>query len=105
MIPAHSRSTLTLADGAILRAISSTCRSAVPRSPPIALEIGTPLAVGACVGRIVRVFAGGFAVHFVEVQNQYDLNRLLLRSVPLSSAGGAKAVSELDATDVEPADA
>ncbi len=106
LIPARSRSTLTLADGAIHEChIIDMSVSGAAVSSPLPLEIGTPLAVGACVGRVVRVFAGGFAVKFVEVQNQYDLDRLLVRSVPLSSAGGAKAVSDLDATDVEPADA
>jgi hypothetical protein len=51
-----------------------------------------PLAVGACIGRVVRLSRNGFAVKFVERPNRHDLNRLVIRSAPLPSAGGAKAV-------------
>jgi hypothetical protein len=47
-----------------------------------------PLAVGACVGRVVRLLPNGFAVKFVDVQNRLDLNRLI----------GAKPASDLDST-------
>lgn len=105
-IPVRSRSTLTLADGAIHECdIIDMSIGGAAVSSPLPLEIGTPLAIGACVGRVVRVSNGGFAVKFIELQNQYDIDRLLVRSVPLSSAGGAKAVSDLDAADVEPAEA
>ena len=38
-------------------------------------EIGTPLAVGACIGRVVRHLANGFAVQFVEPLSRIDLER------------------------------
>jgi hypothetical protein len=48
-----------------------------------------PLAVGACIGRVVRLLPDGFAVKFVERQNRSDLNRLIIRSAPLHSAADA----------------
>ncbi|WP_426417985.1 hypothetical protein [Bradyrhizobium genosp. A] len=41
--------------------------------------IGTPLAVGACVGRVIRKFDNGFAVMFTEKQQPDDLVRLVVR--------------------------
>jgi hypothetical protein len=35
---------------------------------------GMPLAIGACIGRVVRLLPNGFAVKFVEKQNRHDLN-------------------------------
>ncbi len=44
-------------------------------------QIGMPLAVGACVGRVIRLLPGGFAVRFVEPQRRSQLDRLLGRAV------------------------
>lgn len=41
--------------------------------------VGTPLAVGACVGRVIRKFDNGFAVKFTEKQQRDDLVRLVVR--------------------------
>jgi len=108
VIPAHSHSTLTLADGSIHQCFvidMSITGAAV--SAELQPEIGTPLAVGACVGRVVRVFPTGFAVKFVERQNQRDLDGLILitRPLPASSARGAKAAPERDNTAPEPIEA
>jgi hypothetical protein len=91
IIPASPHSTLTLADGTthgcfvIDMSVSGAAVSAQVQPP-----IGMPLAVGACIGRVVRLLPDGFAVKFVEQQNRHDLNRLVIRSAP-PSAGGAKA--------------
>jgi hypothetical protein len=54
--------------------------------------VGMPLAIGACIGRVVRLLPNGFAVKFVERQNRNDLNRLITRpSLLLPSAGRAMA--------------
>ena len=69
IIPAHPHSTLTLADGTIHECFiidMSVTGAAV--SAALQPQIGTPLAVGACVGRVIRVFPTGFAVKFVERQ-------------------------------------
>jgi hypothetical protein len=40
--------------------------------------IGTPLAIGACVGRVIRIFETGFAVKFIERQDIDDLSRRII---------------------------
>jgi hypothetical protein len=42
-------------------------------------EIGTPLAVGRTVGRVVRHFSEGFAVRFIEQQQRERLERVIIR--------------------------
>jgi hypothetical protein len=44
-------------------------------------EVGMPLAVGSCVGRVVRHLREGFAVKFVKLQNTGNLERLVIRPV------------------------
>lgn len=87
IIPASSHSTLTLADGntqACFVIDMSVSGAAV--SAQLQPEIGTPLAVGACIGRVVRLLPDGFAIKFVESQNRHDLDRLIIRPVPPPSA-------------------
>jgi hypothetical protein len=97
IIPASPHSTLTLADGTIHGCFiidMSVAGAAV--SAQVQPPIGMPLAVGACIGRVVRLLPNGFAVKFVEAQNRLDLNRLIVRSAPPPSAGSARAVPHLD---------
>jgi hypothetical protein len=88
IIPESPHSTLALMDGSIHAcfiidmSISGTAVSAQVQPP-----IGMPLAVGACIGRVVRHLPDGFAVKFVETQNRLDLNRLIVRGLPQPSAG------------------
>ncbi len=90
IIPASPHSTLILADGTthgcfvIDMSVSGAAVSAQVQPPP-----GTPLAIGACIGRVVRLLPDGFAVKFVEPQKRQDLNRLIIRPVPPPSAGVA----------------
>jgi hypothetical protein len=85
-VPQVSHTTLTMADGKV-----STCfiidmsATGVAVSSEFQPSIGTPLAVGSLVGRVVRIFETGFAVKFVEKQNINDLNRLIIRAEPKSS--------------------
>jgi hypothetical protein len=79
MIPQTSHSALILADGSvhgcsIIDISSAGAAISAETQPPI----GTPLAIGACVGRVIRVFATGFAVKFVERQDLDDLSRLII---------------------------
>jgi hypothetical protein len=80
IIPANPHSTLTLAEGTrhdcfiVDMSVSGAAVSAQLQPP-----IGTPLAVGACVGRVVRLLPYGFAVKFVQTQNLHELDRLLSR--------------------------
>jgi hypothetical protein len=48
-------------------------------SADISPAIGTPLAVGKIVGRVVRHFVGGFAVQFVELQDLETLEQRIIQ--------------------------
>lgn len=83
MIPENPHSILTLADGATHACFvvdMSILGAAV--SSGLQPRIGTPLAIGACIGRVVRLLPNGFAVKFVEPQNRQDLARLIARAAP-----------------------
>jgi hypothetical protein len=93
IIPANPHSTLILADGSthgcfiIDMSVTGAAVSAEVQPP-----VGMPLAIGACIGRVVRRLPNGFAVKFVERQNRSDLNRLITRpALLLPSASRAKA--------------
>jgi hypothetical protein len=81
LIPASPHSTLTLADGSIHGCfVIDMSVSGVAVSAQLQPEIGTPLAVGSCIGRVVRLLPDGFAVKFVETQNRHHLDRLIGRA-------------------------
>jgi hypothetical protein len=92
IIPASPHSSLILADGTthgcfvIDMSVSGVAVSAQMQPP-----IGMPLAVGACIGRVVRLLPDGFAVKFVKPQNRHDLNRLIARPRPPSAASAKPA--------------
>jgi hypothetical protein len=94
IIPANPHSTLILADGTthncfiIDMSIDGAAVSAEVQPP-----VGMPLAIGACIGRVVRLLPNGFAVKFVEKQNRNNLNRLIAPPALLPSASRAKAAS------------
>ncbi len=78
ILPA-SHSVFILADGSvhgcfIINISSSGASISAEMQPPI----GMPLAIGACVGRVIRIFDTGFAVKFVERQDLDDLSRLIV---------------------------
>jgi hypothetical protein len=80
-VPQAAHTFLTLADGGthscfIIDVSTAGVAISCEYDPPI----GTPLAVGACVGRVIRKFADGFAVKFVEKLQRDDLVRLIVRS-------------------------
>jgi hypothetical protein len=82
VLPAKPHSVITFADGTsekcfvIDMSVSGAAVSAV--SQP---TIGTPLAVGACIGRVVRHLPHGFAIQFVEPQTRSELDRRLSQTV------------------------
>ena len=79
IIPPTSHSGLILADGSVHGCfIIDISSSGAAVSAEVQLPIGTPLAVGACVGRVIRVFETGFAVRFVERQDLDDLSRRII---------------------------
>jgi len=46
----------------------------------IARAIGTPLAIGVCIGRVIRHLPDGFAVKFVKQQGRDELHRRIART-------------------------
>jgi hypothetical protein len=93
-VPQVSHTTLTLADGKV-----STCfiidvsATGVAVSSEIQPPIGTPLAVGSLIGRVVRIFETGFAVQFVEKHSLNELSRLIIRSEQTASGSSQLAVA------------
>lgn len=79
-IPLAPHSTITLADGSVQRCfIIDVSISGVAVSADLQPPVGTPLAVGRCVGRVVRTLPDGFAVQFVEPQKRHEVERLVVR--------------------------
>ena len=79
IIPPTSHSLMILADGSTHGCfIIDISPTGAGISAELQLPIGTPLAIGACVGRVVRVFDTGFAIRFVERQDIDDLSRLIV---------------------------
>src|ERR1700716_2787327 len=87
IIPANPHSTLTFAAGSTPRGcfVIDMSASGASVSSDVQPQIGMPLAVGACVGRVVRLLPDGFAAKFVERQNRHDLGRLLAPPTPQPS--------------------
>jgi len=90
MIPPASHSVLILADGSVHGCfIIDISPSGAGISAEVQPPIGTPLAIGACVGRVIRVFETGFAVKFVARQDLDDLSRLIIAQ-PRGSTASAE---------------
>jgi hypothetical protein len=91
-IPSAPHSTLTLHDGIVVPCfIIDFSASGVAISSELQPKIGMPLAIGSCIGRVVRVFPEGFAVRLVEpVHNLLELERRLIRHMggPVANANG-----------------
>jgi hypothetical protein len=80
LIPTTAHSTLTFGDGTTRGCfVIDMSITGVAVSADLQPHIGMPLAVGACVGRVVRLLPQGFAVKFVEPQNRNNLERLVMR--------------------------
>lgn len=80
-IPEDPHSTLTLADGTARPClVIDLSASGIAVSSDVQPAVGTPLAVGACVGRVVRALPNGFAVQFVEKQKRHEIERLSTRT-------------------------
>jgi hypothetical protein len=79
-IPRRPHSLLMLADGSIIPCfIIDILVSGAGVSADIMPKIRTVLAVGKVVGRVVRHFSGGFAVHFAEIQDREEVEALVIR--------------------------
>ena len=86
IVPPAPHSILTLADGSIHPCfIIDVSASGVAVSAAVQPPVGMPLAVGACIGRVVRLLRDGIAVKFIEPQNVRNLDRLIARAAPVQS--------------------
>jgi PilZ domain len=91
IVPESPHTLLTFADGSTRNCfVIDMSGSGVAISADVQPPVGTPLAVGACVGRVVRHLELGFAVEFVEQQPRDHLERLVVRNTPLPFSFGAK---------------
>jgi hypothetical protein len=78
IIPKNPHSTVIFADGTYRDCfIIDMSASGAAVSADVLPELGMPLAIGACVGRVVRHFGEGFAVKFVAIQNEQNLEKLV----------------------------
>ena len=89
VVPRNPSATILTADGSTTSCLVidfSDCGVAV--SADLYPDIGTPLAVGKMIGRVVRRFAEGFAVEFLGKEELPDVERKLASPDPgsLSSA-------------------
>ncbi|EJW09736.1 hypothetical protein A33M_1013 [Rhodovulum sp. PH10] len=107
IVPLSPHSTLIMPDGQVVPCfVIDMSASGVAVSAETKPPIGMPLAVGKVVGRVVRHFPEGFAVHFMQPQEQRFLEQLLIkppaapRTVP--DATPAREVVLIDVE--EPAD-
>lgn len=82
LVPRNPQSTMILANGTRLGCFvidMSTSGAAI--SADILPEIGTPLALGSVVGRVVRILNPGFAVEFIEMVEQDTLEARLIKQL------------------------
>jgi hypothetical protein len=97
-VPPSPHSMLTLADSTIHPCFIIDCSvSGVAVSTAVQPPVGMPLAVGSCVGRVVRLLPNGIAVKFIEQQTIRDLERLVVRTVPATvkaNVGSQEPVAE-----------
>jgi hypothetical protein len=95
IVPESPHSTLTFADGTTHNCfVIDMSPSGVAISSDVQPMVGMPLAVGACVGRVVRRIELGFAVEFVEVQPREHLEQLVVRATPLPFMIGGKPIAK-----------
>src|SRR4030095_12446526 len=92
IVPETPHTLLTFADGRPRNClVIDMSGSGFAISADVQPPIGTPLAVGACVGRVIRHLELRFAVEFVEQQPREYLERLGIRHTPLPFSFAAKA--------------
>jgi hypothetical protein len=78
IIPRNPYSTLVLADGTTTEClVMDVSVSGIAVSADVTPDIGTPVAVGKVVGRVVRHFEDGFAVQFAQLQEPDTIESLI----------------------------
>jgi hypothetical protein len=90
-IPQTSHTTMTMADGSLHTCfVIDVSATGVAVSSELQPPLGMPLAIGSCIGRVVRVFPTGFAVRFVEKQDNKALMRLIVRTDQAAGEGSLR---------------
>jgi hypothetical protein len=80
VVPKNPMATILLADGSMISClVIDFSDSGVAVSADLYPDLGTPLAVGKMVGRVVRRFAEGFAIEFTEKTPLAEVERRLAR--------------------------
>jgi hypothetical protein len=103
IVPASPHSTLTFGDGTMHNCfVIDMSASGAAVSADVQPEIGTPLAVGTCIGRVVRHLPSGFAVQFVAPVTRGELERRIARPTPPRSSGAQRAEAQLARADAAP---
>ena len=78
IIPRNPYSTLVMADGTTTEClVKDVSVSGIGVCADIIPELGTPVAVGKVVGRVVRHFKDGFGVRFAQLQDPESLESLI----------------------------
>jgi hypothetical protein len=78
--PENPHSTLIFGDGKTLRCfVVDMSASGAAVSANVAIEAGTPLALGKVVGRVVRHLPSGFAIQFIQAVDIEVLEDLLIK--------------------------
>ncbi|MEQ1901999.1 MAG: PilZ domain-containing protein [Devosia sp.] len=97
-VPRQSKSMLVLSGGRKLECfVIDVSASGVAVSADIVVEAGTPVAVGAILGRVVRSLELGFAVQFVQPQEPGKVEALLTTLDGERGAGVADALALAEA--------
>jgi hypothetical protein len=85
VVPKNPMATILLADGSLTSClVIDFSDSGVAVSADLYPDVGTPLAVGKMVGRVVRRFAEGFAIEFADKARLADIERRLASKEPHS---------------------
>ena len=80
IVPKDPYSTLIFADGTTIEClVKDVSATGVAVLADLVPELGTPVAVGKVVGRVVRTFGDGFAVRFTEEQDLQTVERLIAK--------------------------
>lgn len=83
-VPKAALSTLTLADGTVHSCyVLDASLSGVAVATEVRPPVGMPVGIGACIGRVIRHTADGFAVKFVKQQSRDELNGLIVQTRPV----------------------
>lgn len=94
LVPQIAHTTLTMADGSVHTCfVIDVSATGVAVCSELQPQLGMPLAIGSCVGRVIRVFPMGFAVRFVDKQDVDALLRLIVRTDEVTSEEAGPALA------------